>query len=184
MVILDVVPGPPVGDGWPEDRALSAVVPGAAPDVVDALPTRWFDCTVPAVGAEVRAHVMLALNAWAVDTDTIADAMVMLSELVGNVRDHTPSAEVGVRVQVTPDRVVVAVVEDRPSAAPADRRVAPGAPRGATPDPVDVDTRGRGLQIVDAMAGEWGFVRTGGVATAWFALPLVAALGLPGLHPA
>ena len=125
--------------------------------------------------------MLTALNAWAVDTDTIADAMVLVSELVTNVRDHTSSDVLGVRVKVTADRIVVAVVEQSRTETPHDGRLDPG-PREVDVPALPMRHRGRGLRILDSMASEWGFVRTDGVSTAWFALPASPPV-VPGREP-
>ncbi|MHA3703589.1 ATP-binding protein [Jatrophihabitans sp. YIM 134969] len=155
------MPGP---TDEPDDVAVIATTEDSTAALV------WFRCDEPGVASEVRAHVLTALNAWAVDTDTIADAMVLVSELVTNVRHHTSSTSVGVRVRVTADRIAVAVVEQAPEVAPAGGRL----PVGALDDPDTLEpraVRGRGLRILDAVASEWGFVRRAGVTTTWFALP-------------
>ncbi len=163
MPTLRLVPDPP---GDPDEIAHDAVPPPPTAEERDGLPVRWFDCADPVVGAAVRAHVLAALNTWAVDSDTMADAMVLVSELVTNVRDHTASDALGVRVRVTADRISVAVIERAASSAPVDGRL-----QLAAPEESPLQDRGRGLQILDSMASEWGFVRRAGVTTTWFALP-------------
>lgn len=184
MPTLRVVPDLPEE---PEAVALAAATPEpefltsteVLPPQGVAIPIRWFSCDDLGVGAAVRAHVLTSLNAWAVESDTMADAMVMVSELVTNVRDHTASDALGVRVRITADRLVVAVLECDASNAPVGGRLRAGdedVPGGPLHD------RGRGLRILDSMAAEWGFVRRGGVTTTWFALPATSPV-LPGREP-
>ena len=182
MPTLRVVPDLPEE---PEAVAITAAAPDvetsaeALPDPGVALPVRWFATDDLGVGAAVRAHVLTSLNAWAVDSDTMADAMVMVSELVTNVRDHTASEALGIRVRITADRLVVAVLERSASQAPPGGRLlagdenVPGSP---------LHDRGRGLRILDSMAAEWGFVRRAGVTTTWFALPATSPVA-PGREP-
>lgn len=173
MPTLRVVPEPAEE---PDAVALAGSAPHLDHSTGEATPLQWFPCVDPAVGAAVRAHVLMALNAWAVDTDVIADAMVLVSELVTNVRDHTASESLGVRVRVTRDRIVVAVVEQAASVAPPEFRL-----DHASFDVPQRD-RGRGLRILDSLATEWGFVRSDGATTTWFAMPAESPV-LPGNEP-
>ena len=172
MPSLSVVPDPAED---PDAIALASAAPHVDAATGAGFPLVWFPSLDSSVGAAVRAHVLTALNSWAVPTDTIADAMVLVTELVTNVRDHTESESVGLRVRLTADRIVVAVVEQAASVAPVDV----GLERGTGKPPHD---RGRGLQILDSLASEWGFVRSGGVTTTWFALPADSPV-LPGREP-
>ena len=166
----------------PDDEPLMTALAVAGQDrgtvLSDGLPIHWFDCTDAGVGAAVRAHLLTVLNDWVVDTDTMADAMVLVSELVTNVRDHTRSESLGLRVRVTSDRIVVAVVEHDPGPPSDHGRLGPRAADGPAPG-APASGRGRGLPLLDSMASHWGFVRSAGTTTSWFALPAVPPIAAP-----
>lgn len=76
-------------------------------------------------------------------------ALLCVTELVANVALHTQSSECRVTVVAEPDDVVIEVA-DRDRSAPRMER------RGRMVE------HGRGLRIVDALAGEWGFHQSRG----------------------
>ena len=63
-------------------------------------PVVWFAAD-PHASAAARAHVADVLTGWTVDADTIADAVLLVSELVTNVHQHTASEAVGVELTAT-----------------------------------------------------------------------------------
>jgi anti-sigma regulatory factor (Ser/Thr protein kinase) len=70
-------------------------------------------------------------------------AILCVTELVANVARHTDCATCVVKVLDEPDDVLIEVIDEAPEA-PIVRNTPPMADHG------------RGLQIVDALAGEWG----------------------------
>jgi len=94
-----------------------------------------------------------------------ADAIaVMVSELAANAVRHTVS-HFTVTVDRFPDRIRVEVGDS-----------GPGDPIVRTPDPAELS--GRGLQIVRALAGEWGVIPAVGThgKTVWFTIAVDPSL--------
>ncbi len=137
----------PQADGW---------VPAAPPS--GALVVQFsVGGDVSAVGP-ARQELRDTLRAWEVDPDAIEAATLCLSELVTNAVVHAAS---GCWVRVTNDAGSVAVTVRSPGSSRH-------ALEGEAGDPLQV--HGRGLQLVDALAGSWGSdVQDGGLTT-WFVL--------------
>lgn len=94
----------------------------------------------PAVARAALAHMGLA-------SDTLADAQLVVSELVTNAVRHTRGpAPVVVRYSRHPGSVVIEVIDSGGGFAARPRRPARGRPGG------------RGLAIVDTLADRWGVV--------------------------
>ncbi|MEV5686664.1 ATP-binding protein [Streptomyces sp. NPDC052164] len=89
------------------------------------------------------------------------DARLCVSEVVSNAHCHTRSVRIRVDVTVNRRQVMVYVTDDEPGPLPK-----PGTDPHAE--------RGRGLLIVDSLAGRWGTTTHGGGAphakTVWFVL--------------
>ncbi len=133
-------------DGW---------VPAAPPS--GALVVQFSVASEPAAVGPAREELRETLRAWDVDADAIEAATLCLSELVTNAVVHAVS---GCWVRVTNDAGSVAVTVRSPGSS---RHVL-----GEAEDPLQV--HGRGLQLVDALAGSWGSdVQDGGLTT-WFVL--------------
>ncbi|MEO3807654.1 ATP-binding protein [Sphaerisporangium sp. B11E5] len=86
------------------------------------------------------------------------DAVLLVSELAGNVVRHAAGREFLVSVAFTGGGVVVAVEDGGAGTVPLVR--VPGVE----------ETDGRGLLLVDRIAGRWGFERRGAGTVVWFEL--------------
>lgn len=121
--------------------------------------------TIPAVPEQVRvarAFVAAVLG----ESHPHADvALLLASELVTNSVRHSGSAVPGGLVTVT-----VAADEGGVRVEVTDRS-GDGAPVLLPAASADSDAEGsRGMRLVDALAGRWGYQRGGGLATTWFEL--------------
>ncbi len=109
----------------------------------------------------VRRFTVAVLAAWR-QPGLIEDTQLIVSELVGNVLRHTDSGHVVVSLRLLPEdgsrRTLVGTVTDC-SPTPPGLRCA-----GARAE------SGRGLTIVDALAGEWGTRGRGDGKEVWFRL--------------
>jgi anti-sigma regulatory factor (Ser/Thr protein kinase) len=98
----------------------------------------------PTAPRRARAVLQAAAREWNVDDDLYQDAAMVVTELVANAVDHarTPSTlTVGLDGR---GGLCVAVRDACPSPVPRPHPVDPTAPRG------------RGLQMIAALAGSWG----------------------------
>ena len=109
----------------------------------------------PSAVAEARTFVANALRRWELES-LVSDAALLTSELVTNSLLHA-------RTEVT---VTLAVADGVAEVGVADRSASPPQPRplGATGE------GGRGLQIVEQIAQEWGVVPTSRGKQVWFRL--------------
>jgi anti-sigma regulatory factor (Ser/Thr protein kinase) len=90
---------------------------------------------------------------------TVDAAALIVSELATNAIRHARQGFT-VRVQTTATELRAEVTD-----------AGQGVPRPRSPEPLD--PTGRGLQIVDSLAQDWGVrARTGGGKTVWFTLDL------------
>jgi DNA-binding NarL/FixJ family response regulator len=105
---------------------------------------------------DARRFVTSALTGWQ-EGRLIETVELLVTELVTNVILHT-SATPDVRVSLLKDRVHVEVRDSDP---------VPGRPSLPAP----TATSGRGLHLVDALAGAWGSVEVPGGKVVWFDLP-------------
>ena len=105
-----------------------------------------------------RSAAAPELDAW-LDDDARFGVDLMLTELVTNAVKHgtcVPGAEVRVEAGLFADCVCVEVTNT-------------GAPfEPCTEAPGLLDTNGRGLLLVDSMAGRWGVQHEDGSTTVWF----------------
>ena len=85
------------------------------------------------------------------------DAVLLTSELVANAVEHA-AGMVAVLALVLDESLVVAVRDD------CDDLPSPAAPPYYS-------ERGRGLQVVEEVAGDWGVNRQSSGKTVWFRLP-------------
>jgi anti-sigma regulatory factor (Ser/Thr protein kinase) len=112
--------------------------------------------TVAAVPA-ARHLVLELLRAWE-SPHALDDAALLVSELVSNVVDHVGGeAELTVEVSLSDAWLRIAVV-DGLAIRPVVRELSSDRPRG------------RGLQLVQALADSWGAEEHGGGKRVWFDL--------------
>jgi anti-sigma regulatory factor (Ser/Thr protein kinase) len=109
-------------------------------------PTRRRERALPADATaprQARALLEAVVTEWGVDGDLHEDAAMVVTELVANAVDHagTPSTVI---LGLDERGLYLAVRDGRPGPAPRARPVDPAAPRG------------RGLQMIDALAASWG----------------------------
>ncbi|MGW4890807.1 ATP-binding protein [Kitasatospora sp. NPDC004240] len=145
----------------------SRTVPcSTAPTAVAAPPERPLTlnrnlCNRPESAGEARRLVSGALTARVAD-GVREDALLITSELIGNVRRHTDCRFVGLSLRLEPDRLRISV-RDSSRTPPVLRST--GAP---------TDTGGRGLRIVAALADRWGCDQAAHGKTVWAELLLPA----------
>jgi anti-sigma regulatory factor (Ser/Thr protein kinase) len=118
--------------------------------------SQWIHRSNAAPG-HARAFVSGTLGGWA-RPEPQDDAQVVVHELVANAVRHTSTGDIGVAVDLVGDRLRVSVTDSAPSALPTQ-----GDPH--------VDG-GYGLNIVDALACEWGCDPNGDTKTVWAKLVL------------
>jgi anti-sigma regulatory factor (Ser/Thr protein kinase) len=108
----------------------------------------------PTAPRRARALLRAAVSEWDVDDDTYEDAAMVLTELVANAVDHAATANT-VTIRLDDRGLHLAVRDARPGPAPR-------------PGPVDpTAARGRGLQMVDALAVAWGVTTQADGKTVW-----------------
>jgi anti-sigma regulatory factor (Ser/Thr protein kinase) len=112
----------------------------------------------PAAVGPARQELRAALSGWDVDGDMADTAALCMSELVTNAVVHAGS---GCHVQVTWGAGMLTVEVRNPGSPP-------DLPEPDTSDPWQV--HGRGLQLVDALASQWGSDRDADGFSAWFVL--------------
>jgi anti-sigma regulatory factor (Ser/Thr protein kinase) len=121
---------------------------------------RELDCEV---GAPARARRWTAeslhrqLGTGPVTAELIDDALLCVSELVTNAV-HAGCSKLRLELDLGESRLRVTVVDD-----------APGLPTLRTAGPGD--RSGRGLRLVDALAGSWGVAPDGRSKAVWAELP-------------
>lgn len=113
------------------------------------------DATPAAVGSS-RRFVQATLLAWKLDS-LVDTATLLTSELVTNVVLH---ARMPFRLSITLDDDVTVEVADGSTAEPVRAEGDPTAERG------------RGLQVVDALADRWGTRLEEAGKTVWFSLDI------------
>jgi anti-sigma regulatory factor (Ser/Thr protein kinase) len=153
-----VAAGVPAGVVGPrfvaESPSTGYTVPGSGAPVQRelALPA---DPTAP---RRARALLQAAAREWNVDGDLYQDAAMVVTELVANAVDHarTPST---LTVGLDERGLCVAVRDACPGPLPRPRPVDPAA------------TRGRGLQMIAALASSWGVTTRIDGKTVWAVLP-------------
>lgn len=111
--------------------------------------------------ALVRHQLARDLATYDLPAETIDDAVLVASELVGNAIRHTAVSEAGtLEVSWNVDGSGVQVSVGDASGKPPVARV------GRTDEP-----DGRGLRIVDALADDWGVERAGTGKRVWAHIP-------------
>jgi anti-sigma regulatory factor (Ser/Thr protein kinase) len=101
----------------------------------------------------LRAQVGQFARRWAVPPDEVDALLLVVNELVSNVIDHART-RCHVTLRLTRSTVRV-LVSDRSSATPVLRPRDAGA------------VRGRGMQIIAALASQWGWTRHATGKTVW-----------------
>ena len=114
----------------------------------------------------IRRTVRAAFAQWDLPSDAAETALLVVEELVANVVDHAR----------TPFRLTVNHEADHAAAGhpgPALRiTVRDGSPAAVHLRPFGARAaRGRGLQMIDALATRWGCERTAGGKTVWALIP-------------
>jgi anti-sigma regulatory factor (Ser/Thr protein kinase) len=112
----------------------------------------------PAAVGTARQALRAALASWDVDREITETAALCMSELVTNAVVHADS---GCHVQVTWIAGALTVEVRNPGSPP-------DLPEPDSSDPLQV--HGRGLQLVDALASQWGSERDAHGFSAWFVL--------------
>ena len=108
---------------------------------------------VAAVGRQIRRTLRVVLTGWGLAADVVEDALLVVEELVTNVVDHAHTRfQLAVRLT---NHVLRVAVRDCGSGLP---RVQPFDPNAA---------RGRGLQVITAIAQQWGCDPHEGGKTVW-----------------
>ena len=112
----------------------------------------------PTAPGRARALLQDAARAWGLDDELYQDAAMVVTELVANAVDHarTPST---LTLELADADLRVAVRDARPGSALRALPVNPAAPRG------------RGLQMIEALASSWGVTPDGDGKTVWAVLP-------------
>jgi anti-sigma regulatory factor (Ser/Thr protein kinase) len=107
--------------------------------------------------APLRARLRAALGEWGLAH--LADtAELLATELAGNALRHTAAGAVFTARQGGPGRLRVEVAD-----------ASPGLPRPRT-GAAELETSGRGMLLVEALAAQWGVRLTGGGKVTWFEL--------------
>lgn len=109
---------------------------------------------VPASVRRARGLVSIALQVWGLDSLT-EDGLLVVSELVTNVIDHTKCRRLHVSVhRLDDDRARIVVADGSPHAPKATR---------ANGDSLS----GRGLVLIDALSHRWGYQWTRSGKAVW-----------------
>lgn len=112
----------------------------------------------PRAAREARRFLRDLLATWQVGEEVLDSAELCLSELVTNAVVHAGTASV-LTVELHEDLLMIAV-RDRGA----------GDLPGLVEDEDPLKVFGRGLQLVDALADQWGTERDDSGTTSWFAL--------------
>jgi anti-sigma regulatory factor (Ser/Thr protein kinase) len=122
----------------------------------------------PSEVSRARHLVADCLLSWGLDAETREIAVLLVSELVTNALRHgQPPLWLGARTGR--DGLRVEVHDGLGAATPVLRDIRPDEPGG------------RGLRLVDALAGSWGATADGDGKVVWFLLPDPPAGDLPAL---
>lgn len=115
---------------------------------------------VPSSAALVRERITADLTAGHVTRDSVADVVLVASELVGNAVIHAAQRDDLDVVWEFDDGSVIVRVGDSSDVPPRPRQAAPDAGNG------------RGLAIVAAVAAEWGVHRLARGKQVWARVPV------------
>jgi anti-sigma regulatory factor (Ser/Thr protein kinase) len=108
--------------------------------------------------AHARSLVRAMLASWGVSEDDSYDALLIVSELVGNATRHSGHAAAQVDVTLDALGLLVAVADDSGI-----------VPRRRLVDPLDES--GRGYLIIEGLAVDWGVEAELGGKRVWVLLP-------------
>ncbi len=111
----------------------------------------------PTAPRRARALLQDVAQEWGLDDDLHQDVAMVVTELVANAVDHARTAST-VTLGLDDGDLLVTVRDGCPDGAPRPRPVDPTAPRG------------RGLQMVDALAESWGVTAHADGKTVWAVL--------------
>jgi anti-sigma regulatory factor (Ser/Thr protein kinase) len=111
----------------------------------------------PSCASEARRFVVSAVRDWDIQ-ELVDDAATCTTELATNAILHSRT-DFAVSVRPTPDGVRIDVQDDRPD------RIPVVVPEGLAP--LDTGTTGRGLILIAAIAGRWGYFTTDIAKTVW-----------------
>lgn len=115
---------------------------------------------VPAEVVRVRAAVLATLTSWGCPPGVVDDGELLVSELVTNAVVYGADTTLTVNVVHVGDRLLIEVTDASPT-------------RPAVRAPGPEDERGRGMQLVQAIASAWGSRREPGLGkTTWCTLAL------------
>jgi two-component sensor histidine kinase len=113
---------------------------------------RWTVISSAQLGS-LRAQLRYLASAWALPEDCTDRILMIVNELVSNAIDH---ARTSCEITVRHTRSLVRVL------------AADGSPLAPRLPPFDVNAaRGRGLQMVEALASRWGWTRRRRGKTVW-----------------
>jgi two-component sensor histidine kinase len=116
---------------------------------------RWTVVSAAQLGS-LRAQLRYLASRWALPEECTERILMIVNELVSNAIDHARTT-CDITVQNTRSLVRVLAADDSPSP--------PRIP------PLDVNAaRGRGLQMVEALASRWGWTRRRRGKTVWAAV--------------
>jgi anti-sigma regulatory factor (Ser/Thr protein kinase) len=113
----------------------------------------------PGSAALVRRRLSDDLARNGVDAESIAEVVLVASELVGNAVRHTSSGPLDVSWDLDPDGVTVRVADESTT-----------LPTLRTPQ--DSEPGGRGLTIVAAVSDDWGAYTLGSGKRVWAHVPV------------
>jgi anti-sigma regulatory factor (Ser/Thr protein kinase) len=132
----------------------SGHVPGPQqPSPADPMRTLVLPADATAPG-RARALLRAAADDWGVDGELYHDAAMVVTELVANAVDHARTPSTLTVCREGPD-LRLSVRDSRPCSPPRPRPIDPRA------------ARGRGLQMVDALAAAWGVTPHADGKTVW-----------------
>ncbi|MEU3252493.1 ATP-binding protein [Streptomyces sp. NPDC006997] len=118
---------------------------------------------IPESAGRARGRLRALLTAWHIDEEAHDNALLVVSELVGNAVTHSASDRIVFRAHLTATGALRVEVADqnRGGADPRPRRSGPG------------DQSGRGLFLVEALSSAWGVTGPGHRQgrTVWAELP-------------
>ena len=134
--------------------------PAAEKDLVSPVRTSIDLPSVPASVPRARWVVRDVLSAWAAPQDR-ADAELLVTELVANAVDHAGADVLTVELELCGGWLRIGVV-DGTAVRPVVRELS------------GLRERGRGMQLVTAIADRWGTEDHGGGKRVWFELALDA----------
>ena len=106
-----------------------------------------------ATPARIRRTLRAAFTQWELPVDAAEDALMVVEELVANVVDHARTP-----FRLTVDHLGPSLRITVRDACPGGPQVRPFSARA---------TRGRGLQMIDALSSRWGCDRTAAGKTVW-----------------